>query len=280
MQNPRANTWRLSFPRSAQCDVTKRYIGKIEWKAICLKTGKKLTSREGYIPYKSQNVFWMKTSTCRDVILKNQPDKMGMIAQYFHTILTSCAILPTTHTTKLTTCTLPYCYLHPPNKHGTQHSSLHSLPHKNNPYLPCPAAIQFHNNLYSNIAIQTSIGHALHSFCIQNRPCLPCTVATTFSSHPQYNHNSLCMDIKMYYTTSTTGPIAFHIPSLHTTNKHKAYLCKWQSIVVSFPSCLVGLWGFHPYMHLFSFRKLFCDLFLLFFCFVFVFVSFVFFFFV
>ena len=32
-----------------------------------------------------------------------------------------------------------------------------------------------------------------------------------------------------------------------------------ESIVVSFPSSLVGFWGFHPYMCLFSFRKLFCD---------------------
>ena len=36
-----------------------------------------------------------------------------------------------------------------------------------------------------------------------------------------------------------------------------------ESIVVSFPSSLVGFWGFHPYMCFFSFRKLFCDLFLL-----------------
>ena len=32
---------------------------------------------------------------------------------------------------------------------------------------------------------------------------------------------------------------------------------------MSFPSSLVGFLGFHPYMCLFSFRKLFCDLFLL-----------------
>ena len=38
-----------------------------------------------------------------------------------------------------------------------------------------------------------------------------------------------------------------------------------ESVVVSFPSSLVGFLGFHPYMRLFSFRKLFCDLFLLFF---------------
>ena len=44
-------------------------------------------------------------------------------------------------------------------------------------------------------------------------------------SHPQ--HNSLSMHIKMHYTP-TTDPTAFHNPSLHTTNKHKAYLCKWR----------------------------------------------------
>ena len=37
----------------------------------------------------------MKTSACRDGILKNQPNKMGMAPQYFHKIPTSCAILPT-----------------------------------------------------------------------------------------------------------------------------------------------------------------------------------------
>ena len=45
--------------------------------------------------------------------------------------------------------------------------------------------------------------------------------------------------------------------------------------MVSFPSSLVGFLGFHPYTPLFSFRKLFCDLFLLFFVLFFVFVSFV-----
>ena len=34
-----------------------------------------------------------------------------------------------------------------------------------------------------------------------------------------------------------------------------------RSVVVSFPSSLVGFLVSHPYMRLFSFRKLFCDLF-------------------
>ena len=42
-----------------------------------------------------KKVFRMKTSTCRDEMLKNQPNKMGMTPQHIHTIPTSCAILPT-----------------------------------------------------------------------------------------------------------------------------------------------------------------------------------------
>ena len=42
--------------------------------------------------------------------------------QHIHTIPTSCAILPTMHYKKL--------FTHSLNEHGTQHCSLHSLPHK------------------------------------------------------------------------------------------------------------------------------------------------------
>ena len=69
-----------------------------------------------------KNVFQMKTSACRYGTLKTQPNKMGMTPQHIHTIPTSCAILPTMHNKKLST--------HSPNEHGTQHWSLHSLPHK------------------------------------------------------------------------------------------------------------------------------------------------------
>ena len=78
------------------------------------------------------------------------------------------------------------------------------------------------------------------------------------------------------YTSSTEGTIRGSIwknqqpttvflhdaknPSLHTTNKHIAYLCKWwqngtrcrDGVKVLwchwFPSSLVGFLGFHPYM--------------------------------
>ena len=69
-----------------------------------------------------KKVFRKKTSACRDGTLKNQPNKMGMTPQHIHTTPTSCAILPTMHNKKLSTHSL--------NEHGTQHCSLHSLPHK------------------------------------------------------------------------------------------------------------------------------------------------------
>ena len=69
-----------------------------------------------------KKVFQRKTSTCRDGTLKNHPNKMGTTPQHIHTIPTSCAILPTMHNKKL--------FTHSLNEHGTQHCSLHSLPHK------------------------------------------------------------------------------------------------------------------------------------------------------
>ena len=41
-----------------------------------------------------KKVCQTQTSTCRDEILKNQPNKTGTTPQYFYTIPTSCAILP------------------------------------------------------------------------------------------------------------------------------------------------------------------------------------------
>ena len=85
-----------------------------------------------------------------------------MKPQQFHTIPTSCAILPTVHTTKLLYMHLAYS--HPLNEHCTQHCSLHSLLHEGNPYLPCSAAIKFHIT-YSNVPYKPNlcIPQFLHS---------------------------------------------------------------------------------------------------------------------
>ena len=49
-----------------------------------------------------KNVFWMKTSTCRDGTLKNQPNYMGMTPQHFTPSLHLVPFkLPTISTTKL-----------------------------------------------------------------------------------------------------------------------------------------------------------------------------------
>ena len=53
-----------------------------------------------------KKVCQTQTSTCRDEILKNQPNKTGTTPQYFYTIPTSCAILPPVHNTKPSTFVL------------------------------------------------------------------------------------------------------------------------------------------------------------------------------
>ena len=76
-----------------------------------------------------KKVCQTQTSTCRDEILKNQPNKTGMTPQYFYTIPTSCAILPTVHNTKPSTfliISLPATK----NEHST---SLHLTISQNNP---------------------------------------------------------------------------------------------------------------------------------------------------
>ena len=96
--------------------------------------------------YKSQKklAFWMKTRACRDGTLKNQQDKMAMTPHYFHTIPTSCAVLLTMHTTKLSTC-ISYCshqllrWMYNYTPQGTQHCSLHSLLYIRQPISPVPS---------------------------------------------------------------------------------------------------------------------------------------------
>ena len=99
---------------------------------------------------------------------------------------------------------------------------------KGYPYLPCSAAIKFHSITPTYHTDPALLMHCTVSASAynQDRPCLPCSVQQLHCSNPQ--HNSLSMRIKMHYIpTTTTHPTAFHNPSLHTTNKHKAYLCKW-----------------------------------------------------
>ena len=77
---------------------------------------------------KSQKVFWIKTSTCRDGTLKNQPNKMGMT----NTFTPSLHLVPFCQlcTPQSRYMHITYSYSHPLNEHGTQHCSFHSLLHK------------------------------------------------------------------------------------------------------------------------------------------------------
>ena len=113
---------------------------------------------------------------------------MGMTPQHFYTILTSCVILPTMHTTNslhALTCSL--------FKHikWTGYSALLTPQSSIDPYLPCSAAIKFHNiPCTPNIPYRPSIAHALHSFCMQARQTTSAMLSTLHiaAMHPKHKH--------------------------------------------------------------------------------------------
>ena len=114
-----------------------------------------------------------KTSAHRNGSLKNQPNKMGMTPQHFQTIPTSCVILPTMYTIKLS-------YMHTglftptisTHQQGTQHCSFHSLLYtkKKTTSAMFSSNKSSQHNWHSNTSHRLGAAHVLHCLCIQDRP--------------------------------------------------------------------------------------------------------------
>ena len=107
-----------------------------------------------------QKLFWMETSACRDGILKNQPNWMGIdTTTLSHHPYILCHFAKCAHHKTL------YMHLALP---WTRYSALFTPQFPIYPDLPCSAAVRFHV-LNSNIPYRLSTAHALYSFCIQGR---------------------------------------------------------------------------------------------------------------
>ena len=100
--------------------------------------------------------------------------------------------------------------------------------------------------------------------CTPQNPLKVCYVIHTHQMNTALSIALSSLPHKKKVHTQDYPPHCLHNPPMHTTNTRHS----WQNgtrcrdggrNVVSFPSSLVGLCGFHPYMGLFSFRKLFCD---------------------
>ena len=109
------------------------------------------------------------------------------------------------------------------DEQGTQLWSLQSLTHKR-----LPISAMFSNKFHSITPYRPSIAHTVHMQFLH-------TVKTDHICHAQYSNyiaatynitHSPCTSKCTTHPTTTTHPTAFHNPSLHTTNKHKAYLCQ------------------------------------------------------
>ena len=114
---------------------------------------------------------------------------------------------------------------------------------KDNPYLPCPAVIKFHNITYTLTCYThpALLMHSTVSTYVHEIPYLPCSVATmlqlstTVSIHKHALHTQdyppHCLPQPSYVCTPLTQGIV---------GKMAQDIRMVESIVVSFPSSLVG----------------------------------------
>ena len=116
----------------------------------------------------------------------------------------------------------------------------------------------------------------IHSHTRQTIPALYCI-------HPQHTHSPrhqhalhaqqlpsttlLCTQLTNTIVSRTpckrVWPARLQTQSIVGKMAQDVGMMYGKCVVVSFLSCLASFWGLHPYMRLFSFGKLFCDLFLL-----------------
>ena len=113
--------------------------------------------------------------------LKSQRNKIEMTPQNFHTISTSCAILPTMHITKLSRCALDYA--HPYSYISTTHSALHSTAflHIGQPISPISAMLSI---AISQQPPTTQLIHHAHQHALHTQHSTP------FQNPPIYAHNN------------------------------------------------------------------------------------------
>ena len=105
-------------------------------------------------------------------------------------------------------------FTHSLNEHGTQHCSLHSLPHKRQ----STSATFISNKISQQLKLPTF--HTIHHWSQllhKSRLYLPCLVATTLQ--PPTTQHTPCTSTCT--THSNTLPTTFLNPPMHTTNKHK-----------------------------------------------------------
>ena len=123
----------FEFTTAALCEhVTKFYLYFIPYRPCIFPLASPPTSLLSFLQVAK------RFSEQEPAHVRMKPSKTN---QYFHTIPISCAILQTTHTTKLSTCTMAYSHLLKEclttHQQGPLHCSLNNLPHA---YLPCSAA--------------------------------------------------------------------------------------------------------------------------------------------
>ena len=205
-----------------------------------------------------KKVFQRKTSACRNGTLKNQPNKMGTTPQHIHTIPTPCAILPTIHNKKL--------FTHSLNEHSTQHCSLHSLPHKRQSI----SATFISNKILQHMYLKLPTYHMTHhcSQFLHTRQTIPAMLSSNYIAATHNTTHSTAHQHAQHTAIPSPLPSSTLLCTHLTNTKHSwqnGTRCRDGVNVLWCRSHLVQLVfeRSHPYMCLFSFGKLFCDLYYL-----------------
>ena len=182
----------LTSSRNPSTSTINYITSHFTWGVVTQQQKKKTTETS------HKKVCQTQTSTCRDEILKNQPNKTGTTPQYFYTIPTSCAILPPVHNTKPSTFVL--ISPHQPQTNIVLHSIQlsHKITHPSQSITKLPLLTSqppvytrqlisimlnrhktWQHNAHSNITHTLTTPHSLHTFYTQLGPYLLHSVATT-----------------------------------------------------------------------------------------------------
>ena len=113
-----------------------------------------------------------------------------------------------------------------------------------------------------NVYVKASMSY-ISLFFHEQQDCKICRKVSLMHQTSKSLNGIIVYLLRFFCLPFTKVVVSCPEPFLKINKDNTAYNVKWhrmwgccESIVVSFPSCLVSLWGFHPYKHLLLFRKL------------------------
>ena len=190
----------LCFHSLQTMDLPLAFLSHLPSLLLFLKKTKKKPAGTNH-----KKVYRMKTIACSSIGM--EPSKTSQTRWECH----HNTFTPSLHLVQF--CQLCTTKTHSLNEHGTQHCSLHSLPHKRQSISATSSSNKISQcNLNSQHTMQT---HHCSQF-LHRRQTIPAMHSSNYiASTHNITHSPCALHTQQY------PPTAFHNPPMHTTNKHK-----------------------------------------------------------